>query len=119
MNAKLTLQTYRPGGQDAHDPQFRKVLEQASRDPELARWLANERAVDFYIAAKLQAAINPPPGLLSELLALTLCRLREAAASPNRPNPQATVAPPPNTQLSFGGRDLFPLWGGATRCSSA
>ncbi len=37
MNVKLILQAYRPGGQDAHDPQFRKVLEQASRDPDLAR----------------------------------------------------------------------------------
>ena len=67
--AKLILQAYRPGGQDANDPRFREALEQAQRDPELARWFANEQALDSRISAKVQAAIKPPAHLKSQLLA--------------------------------------------------
>jgi len=67
--AKLILQAYRPGGQDAHDPRFREALEQAQRDPELARWFANEQALDSRINAKLKTAIAPPANLKSQLLA--------------------------------------------------
>ena len=52
--AKLILQAYRPGGQDANDPRFREALEQARRDPELARWFANEQALDSRISTKVQ-----------------------------------------------------------------
>ena len=37
QEAKLILQAYRLGGQDAADPQFQEALEQLKRDPELAR----------------------------------------------------------------------------------
>ena len=67
--AKLILQAYRPGGQDANDPRFREALEQAQRDPELARWFANEQALDSRISTKVQAAIKPPAHLKSQLLA--------------------------------------------------
>ncbi|MDA1272702.1 MAG: hypothetical protein O2960_01435 [Verrucomicrobia bacterium] len=67
--AKLILQAYRPGGQDANDPRFREALEQAQRDPELARWFANEHALDSRISAKVLAAIKPPAHLKSQLLA--------------------------------------------------
>lgn len=67
--AKLILQAYRPGGQDANDPQFREALEQAQRDPELARWFANEQALDSRISAKLKASVTPPAHLKSQLLA--------------------------------------------------
>ncbi len=67
--AKLILQAYRPGGQDANDPRFREALEQARRDPELARWFANEHALDSRISAKLKASITPPEHLKSQLLA--------------------------------------------------
>lgn len=67
--AKLILQAYRPGGQDANDPRFREALEQAQRDPELARWFANEQALDSRLTAKVQAAIKPPAHLKSQLLA--------------------------------------------------
>ena len=70
MNARFILQACRPGGGEAQDPQFREALEQASRDPELMRWLADECALDSCIAAKLRAAAKPPPGLLVQLLAL-------------------------------------------------
>lgn len=67
--AKLILQAYRPGGQDANDPRFREALEQAQRDPELVRWFANEQALDSRISTKFQAAIKPPAHLKSQLLA--------------------------------------------------
>ena len=67
--AKLILQAYRPGGQDANDPRFREALEQAQRDPELARWFANEQALDSRISDKVKAAIKPPAHLKSQLLA--------------------------------------------------
>lgn len=67
--AKLILQAYRSGGQDAGDPQFREALEQVQRDPELARWFANEQALDSRISAKLKASITPPVHLKSQLLA--------------------------------------------------
>jgi hypothetical protein len=67
--AKLILQAYRPGGHDANDPGFRAALEQAQRDPELARWFANEQALDSRISTKVRAAIKPPAHLKSQLLA--------------------------------------------------
>ena len=67
--AKLILQAYRPGGQDANDPRFREALEQAHRDPELARWFANEQALDSRISAKVRASIATPAHLKAQLLA--------------------------------------------------
>ncbi len=67
--AKLILQAYRPGGQDANDPRFREAQEQAQRDPELARWFANEQALDSRISTKVKASITPPAHLRSQLLA--------------------------------------------------
>jgi hypothetical protein len=67
--AQLMLQAYRPGGQDANNPRFREALEQAQRDPELARWFANEQALDSRISAKVRAAMSPPARLKSQLLA--------------------------------------------------
>jgi hypothetical protein len=67
--AKLILQAYRPGGQDASDPRFREPLEQAQRDPELGRWFAKEQELDSRISAKVKASLTPPPHLKSQLLA--------------------------------------------------
>ena len=67
--AKLILQAYRPSGQDANDPRFREALEQAQRDPELARWFANEHGLDSRISAKIKASLKPPAHLKSQLLA--------------------------------------------------
>ena len=68
--AKLILQAYRLGGQDANDPQFREALEQAQRDPDLARWWADERALETRVQAALKTALQPPPRLKPALLAL-------------------------------------------------
>jgi len=66
--AKLILQAYRPGGQDASDPGFREALVQAQRDPELGRWFAKEQELDSHIGAKVKASLAPPPHLKSQLL---------------------------------------------------
>jgi len=64
--AKVILSAYRPGGEDAASPQFAEALEQARRDPELARWFAEERALDTAIAAKLKVA--PVPAHLADTI---------------------------------------------------
>jgi uncharacterized membrane protein YbaN (DUF454 family) len=70
QEAKLILQAYRCGGQDASDPLFAEALEQAKLDPELQKWFAEENALDAHIQANLQAAIPIPRELKSNLLAL-------------------------------------------------
>ncbi|MCI0541761.1 MAG: hypothetical protein L0Z50_41720, partial [Verrucomicrobiales bacterium] len=51
--AKYLLRAYRVSGQDASDPQFREALEMLKIDPELARWFAQEQAVDRKLAEKI------------------------------------------------------------------
>ena len=60
---------YRLGGQDTVDPQFQEALEQLKRDPELARWFADEHALETRVQAKVKAAVKPPPSLKGSLLA--------------------------------------------------
>lgn len=66
--AKFILRAYRPGGQDTDDPQFAEALAHARRDPELARWLAEQTALDRAIGSKLQA-IPVPADLKASILA--------------------------------------------------
>ena len=58
--AKFILQAYRPGGEDASDPQFAEALEHVRRDPALTRWFEEEQALDEAIANKLESAPIPP-----------------------------------------------------------
>lgn len=67
--AKLILQAYRLGGQDAADPQFQEALDQIKRDPELARWFSEQRSFDVRVQAKLKSALTPPAHLKANLLA--------------------------------------------------
>jgi len=65
--ARFILQAYRPDTEDTHDPQFAEALALARQDPVLARWSANEQAMDAAFAAKLRA--RPiPADLKPELL---------------------------------------------------
>ena len=57
--AKFILQAYRPGGEDASDPQFAEALQQVQRDPELANWFAQERSLDSAIIRKLKESPIP------------------------------------------------------------
>jgi len=70
QEAKLILQAYRPGGEDASEPLFAEALEQARRDPELQKWLAEQNALEARLQARLETAIPVPRGLKSDLLAL-------------------------------------------------
>jgi len=54
---KRLLQVYRPGGQDAADPEFAEALEAARKNPDLARWFAEEQAFD----AVLSRSLKEPP----------------------------------------------------------
>jgi len=67
--AKFLLRAYRLSGQDARDPRFQEALEQLKHDPELARWFAEERAIDSRVGAKPKAAVKPPADLKAMLLA--------------------------------------------------
>lgn len=65
--AKLILSAYRPDGSDAGDSVFAEALEQARRDPELAAWLADQRAFDSRMIAGVRS-IPIPPKLKASLL---------------------------------------------------
>lgn len=66
--AQFILRAYRANGSDAPDPQFAEALELARQDPELARWLAEEQALDAATARALRS-VQPPPSLRAQLLA--------------------------------------------------
>jgi len=83
--AKWILQVYRPGGQDASEPEFQEALEQARRDPELGRWFAEEIALDTRISAKLRRATRAPETLKPQLLALA------QSARPHRSTRRARI----------------------------
>ncbi|MDB4323547.1 DUF3379 domain-containing protein [Akkermansiaceae bacterium] len=51
--AKFILQSFRPDGADAGDPDFAEALALATKDRELGEWLAKERTRDAAFAAAL------------------------------------------------------------------
>lgn len=65
--AKFILQAYRPNGADAGDATFGGSLEQAKKDPALARWFASQQQFDQAVADKLRA-VKPPKELLGAIL---------------------------------------------------
>jgi hypothetical protein len=66
--ARLILQSYRPGLDEPNDPQFAGALRMLNENPELARWWAEEQAFDQAIATQL-AAVPEPFGLKTRILA--------------------------------------------------
>jgi hypothetical protein len=68
QEARLILQACRPGETDQSDPQIAAALQELERNPELARWFAEEQAFDRAMAAHL-AALPAPFGLKTRLLA--------------------------------------------------
>jgi hypothetical protein len=65
--AKIVLSAYRFHGADASDPVFAEALVQAERDPELALWFADERALDERMHAAVRS-VRPPANLKAALL---------------------------------------------------
>ena len=68
QEAKFILQAYRPGGEDANDPQFAEALRQVKNDPELAKWFAEQLAFDSAMGRALQQ-VKPPDNLRENILA--------------------------------------------------
>jgi anti-sigma factor RsiW len=60
QEARLILQSYRPGGQDAADPQFAGALARLKSDPELAAWFADQQKFDAFAGRNLKSAAVPP-----------------------------------------------------------
>lgn len=75
-DAKLILQSYRPGDQDAGDPYFVEALALAKTDVELAAWFAEQKKFDANVSNGLQQ-VRVPSRLKAEILAL-----QKPAASP-------------------------------------
>lgn len=68
QEVRLILQAYRPGAQDQADPRFAEALQETARNPQLARWFAEEQAFDQAIAAHLET-VPAPFGLKTRILA--------------------------------------------------
>ncbi len=61
QEAKFILRAYRANGADATAPEMQSALEQARRDPALAKWFEAECALDRVIAEKIAACPVSPP----------------------------------------------------------
>ena len=68
QDAKFILQAYRPNGEDANDPQFAEALKLAKKDPELAKWFAEQLAFDAAASQALKE-LDSPPQLRDSILA--------------------------------------------------
>ena len=66
--AQFILGAFRPDSEDLHDPQFQEALALVREDPVLARWFADEQAIDRAFAAKIRA--HPTPSDLKAQLLL-------------------------------------------------
>ncbi|MEY2877887.1 MAG: hypothetical protein RLZZ15_267 [Verrucomicrobiota bacterium] len=75
--AQFILGAYRPNSEDAHDPQFQEALALVRRDPELARWFAEQQALDRAFSAKIRG--RPVPSDLAAQLLLARTTARRAA----------------------------------------
>jgi len=67
QHAKFILQSYRPDGADAADPDFKDALQLAAEDRELGQWLAHERSHDIIFVEALEQ-VNIPDVLKDEIL---------------------------------------------------
>jgi uncharacterized membrane protein YbaN (DUF454 family) len=67
QRAKEILLLYRPGASDANDPEFADALEQAERDPELARWFEAHCARQSLVRHQLKH-ISVPQELRQRIL---------------------------------------------------
>jgi hypothetical protein len=68
QQAKEILLLHRPGIDREADPELEAALEQAKRDPDLARWFEQHRAVQTAIRSKFKE-IPLPSGLREKILA--------------------------------------------------
>ena len=66
--ARLILQSCRPGGQDAADPQFAEALALAKQDAELGAWFAQQQKFDAQISREIKS-LPAPADLKVKILA--------------------------------------------------
>ncbi len=66
--ARLILQAYRPGGQDADDPQFAAALAWAKQDAEVGAWFAQQQKFDMQISREIKS-LAAPADLKARILA--------------------------------------------------
>ncbi|SDT87227.1 hypothetical protein SAMN05444156_0283 [Verrucomicrobium sp. GAS474] len=79
--ARRLLRAARANGADDADPAFAEALALARRDPELARWLAEERRVDLHVTGRL-AETFPTAAPDPDAKAALLARMRSAEPRP-------------------------------------
>lgn len=82
--ARQLLRVFRPGGQDASDPQMAEALRTLKRDPALAEEFAEQRRFDHEVGATIRAmadASGAPVDLRAALLAI---RLPAGAVTPTQ-----------------------------------
>ncbi len=68
-HAKFILESYRPDGADANNPDFAEALQLAAEDRELGQWLCQQRAHDAAFSEAL-CSVDIPDGLRDEILAV-------------------------------------------------
>ena len=103
--ARFILRSFRPDGEDAHDPEFAAALQLATQDRELGEWFARERATDAGFSKAL-GSLEIPETLRNEILdALAWQR----GDMPHAESPDddawtralATITPPPGMRESI------------------
>ena len=65
---RLYLSARRPCGKDDADPPIAEALEKASADPQLTKWVDEQKCTDAGICKKLRE-VEPPPALRERILA--------------------------------------------------
>lgn len=84
QEAKLILQAYRPGGEDAAEPFFAEALELAQTHDELKEWFDGQIFFDSTMGKALQSEL-PPAGLREAILtAKTISPRSKSPRSYNR-----------------------------------
>src|SRR5262245_30740407 len=68
QEARNILEVWRAGGPQANHPEFDEALRQVARDPELARWFAEQQAFDSAMTSALKE-IAVPSSLKASILA--------------------------------------------------
>lgn len=95
--ARQLLRVFRPGGQDASDPQMAEALRWLKRDPALAREFAGQRRFDHEVGAVLRTLADAsvvPVDLKAALLAIRLPGATAPPRSEIAPAPGKIIRPP-------------------------
>ena len=97
--AKQLLRVFRPGGQDASDPQMAEALRSLERDPALAEEFADQRRFDGEVGAAVRTLADATVAPVDLKAALLAIRLPGASTAPHSskatdPAPGKIIRPP-------------------------